>query len=290
MNEKITNIFEFGNATHVDSFGWYSHTRKGTYLEQLCFLRSRATIDHAIATRMYFNAKFAWNDFRAMTRLNGLNQLLVAAGVMPEDGIYCITPIVNGKAKYTAIQDTQSKEGQSDYLYKYMTEGGLDFPKLFHDDFFEPIELLWNKKHYVACLKVLFTVIDSFGYLEFGPVGNCFGKWLDKFCNLKKCGVTSQELWELRNSLIHMSNLDSRKVERGKVERLSPQITHPNQDMVPHPDGTKAFHFARFLSVTFPLGVEKWVESFSGDIQKLISFVKRYDRIVSETRTRVVER
>ena len=288
--EKIINIFEFGNETHVDSFGWYSYTREGSFSEQIEFLKSRATIDHRVATKMYFNAKLEWKDFRTMTRISGLDQLLVEAGVMPEQGIYCITPIVNGKAKFDISQANDSKEGKSDYIDSYMTEDGLDFPKLFREDFFEPIELLWNEKHYIACLKVLFTVVDTFGYLEFGQGGNCFVKWLDEFCNLKQCKVTSRELWELRNSLIHMSNLDSIKVKKGKVARLAPQITHPDQDTVPHPDGTRAFHFARFLSVTFPSGVEKWVNSFSKDRQKMMTFVQRYDRIVSETRTVIVER
>jgi hypothetical protein len=64
--------------------------------------------------------------------------------------------------------------------------------------------------------------IDSIGFIEFGDPGdNTFVKWLNTYANLTGLGVTAEELWEHRNSLLHMSNLDSRKVIAGRVRRLA---------------------------------------------------------------------
>ena len=67
-------------------------------------------------------------------------------------------------------------------------------------------------------------MIDTLGFGEYGPVGNCFVTWLDEYCDMGQAGVTSPELWELRNSLLHMTNLDSNRVRSGAVEGLKPVI------------------------------------------------------------------
>src|SRR5882724_4472208 len=108
-----------------------------------------------------------------------------------------------------------------DYVRKYMTDEGFDFPRLLNDDFFHPIRLLFNHRHYVSAAKLLMTFIDSVGFLEFGDTGdNAFVKWLDAYADLTAVGVTAEELWEHRNSLLHMSNLDSRRVLAGRITRL----------------------------------------------------------------------
>ena len=114
--------------------------------------------------------------------------------------------------------------------------------------------------------------------------GNCFARWLDDYCDFWSLGVTSGELWELRNSLIHMTNLDSRKVHSGRTHRLRPQFTHPDRELPSFVDGMKVFHVARFVIAVLPRGIEKWLESYNRDRGKFAEFVERYDTVVSEAR------
>ena len=121
--------------------------------------------------------------------------------------------------------------------------------------------------------------------MEYGPNGgNCFAKWLDEYCDLNLLGVTSDELWEQRNSLIHITNLDSRKVHSGRIHRLMPQFTHPDRDVSSFVDGMKVFHIARFVTAVLPHGIEKWLESYNRNRGKFAKFVERYDTVVSEAR------
>ena len=136
--------------------------------------------------------------------------------------------------------------------------------------------------------KVQAVAPDTLGYVEYGPDGgNCFAKWLDDCCDLGKVGVTSDELWELRNSLIHMTNLDSRKVRSGKTHRLLPRFMHPDRDVAPLFDGMKVLHVTRFVIIVLPEGIESWLRSYNRDRAKFGEFVERYDTIVSEARLRL---
>ena len=108
-----------------------------------------------------------------------------------------------------------------DYFGKYFNAQGFDFPSLINDDFIAPIRLLYQNEHYVSAAKLLMSFIDSIGYVEYGESrSNPFTAWLETYAPLADVGVTPEELWEHRNSLLHMSNLDSRKVLAGKIKRL----------------------------------------------------------------------
>ena len=88
----------------------------------------------------------------------------------------------------------------------------------------------------------------------------------------------------VRNSLIHMTNLDSRKVRSGRTQRLLPRFTHPDHDVAPFVDGTKVLHVARFVIAVLPKGIEKWLQSYNRNRGKFAEFVARYDTVVSEAR------
>ena len=130
-----------------------------------------------------------------------------------------------------------------DYLKVYLTDAGLDIPRLIDDDFILAIKTLMNNEKYISALKLILSMIDTLGFIEFGPTNDCFVKWLDKYCAMKDSGVTSEELWELRNSLLHMTNLDSRKVRSGKVERLMPAFAAPEIDIRKMSTATKVFTY-----------------------------------------------
>ena len=220
-----------------------------------------------------------------MDRLNPVSGAFVGAGVVGENDVYCVTQIVNGQLAVDDTFDSASGGAVPDYLEVYSTENGIDFPRLFRDDYFEAILLLWNNRKYVSCLKLVFSAMDTWGFVEYGPdVQDGFTRWLDQYCDLGQLGVTSAELWELRNSLIHMTNLDSRKVRAGKVHRLLPCFTDPDHDVSSFVNGMKVFHVARFVMVVLRGGLAKWLQSYNQERTKFPEFVERYDTVVSEAR------
>ena len=284
MAENIVNIFAYGDETHVHSIGWRTYMRDGSDEELLTFLRTKVSGDHETAMRQDIREPIKWEDFNSMNRLKATINTLTSNGIMSENDMYCITPIVNGMVKIDGIDDEFSPDQVPDYLTIYLTDDGFDFPNLIHDDYFRAIRMLWNEKKYISCLKLMFSAIDTFGFIEHGPHRNCFIRWLDDFCDLESIGVTSTELWELRNSMLHMTNLLSHKVRDGSIEQLMPTITSPENEVNPHLDGIKRFHTSRFLLEVLPKGIEKWFESYNQNRGKIIQFISRYDTIVSEAR------
>lgn len=67
--------------------------------------------------------------------------------------------------------------------------------------FASSLKLTFNAGLYVSALKLLVSCIDSLAYIEYGDDRNStpFIKWLDTYADLTPLGITSTELWELRN-------------------------------------------------------------------------------------------
>lgn len=271
MKERLVNIFVYGDGAHVHAVGWRLYEKAGTYDEQKAFLQSRVQHDHRIAARNDLEEPIPWRDFKTMDRLNPI----AGAGIIGENDVYCVTHIVNGEVRVDDTYDAAGDGAVPDYLRVYWIEDGFDFA----------IHLLWNKRKYVSCLKLVFSMIDTLGFVEYDPSGgNCCTRWLDKYCDLGTVGVMSGELWELRNSLIHMTNLDSRKAHSGRTHRLLPWFTHLDCDVVLFVDGMKVFHVVRFVKAVLPQGIKKWLQSYNRDRGKFAEFVERYDTVVSESR------
>ncbi|WP_312979116.1 hypothetical protein [Atlantibacter sp.] len=87
-----------------------------------------------------------------------------------------------------------------------------------------------NEKYYLASAKLLMSTIDTMGFIEYDPQNAVFQQWLDTYSNIEKIGLTSNELYEFRNSLLHMTNLDSRKHIQNKVRRVSFYIGGPDSE------------------------------------------------------------
>ena len=281
MKEQIVNIFVYGDATHVHAIGWRVYDKAGTYDELTAFLRSRVQRDHRIAARNDLDEPIPWRDFKAVDRVNPTAGSLIGAGIVNEYAVYCLTHIVNGEVRVDGTVETAGDGAVPDYLQLYRTKDGIDFPQLINDDYFEAIHLLWNNWKYVSALKLMFSAIDTWGFVEYGPDDvACFTRWLDEYCDLKSVGVTSGELWEFRNSLIHMTNLDSRKVRSGRTDRLALQIAHPGDDVAPFVHGMKVFHVARFIMTVVPPG-DREVAAF---VQPTPVEVRRVRRTVRHRR------
>ena len=171
-----------------------------------------------------------------------------------------------------------------DYFGKYFNDSGFDFGRLLNDDFFQPVRILFNAKHYVSAAKLLMVAIDSIGFIEYGDVKqNTFIKWLNTYSELSALGITSVELWEHRNSLLHMSNLESRKVAAGEVRALIAYVgqLHPDVKLDQSKTGYYELHG---LIKALGQACGKWVMTYDADRNKIHSFVKRYDLIASDAR------
>ena len=281
MPERLVNIFVYGNDTHAHELGYCTYKKDGDYESLVQYLRSRAHVDHRAAIRVPLKTSIKWEDFYSMTRLNAATSTMIAMKVISENDPYCITWIVNGAVRIDEVVDTLHTP---DYLLIYETAGSFDFPRLLEDDYFAAMKLLWNAKKYISCMKLMFSTIDTIGFIEYGAVNDCFTRWLDHYCDLSSIDVSSTELWELRNSLIHMTNLDSRKVSQNRVERLIPSITHPDVTKLQCAQGTRRFHVSRFLMRLLPEAIEKWLVTYNDYPDKRLQFIHRYDTIVSESR------
>ncbi len=286
MVKRSINVFLFGNEAGVQSIGWRVYRRAGDDRDIVTFLRERAPQDHQEAPRTNLEKTIPWSEFEVMNRLNPLTGSLVARGVIDDESIYCLTRIVNGEIRIEEMRDEVRGEVVPDYLDLYMTENRFDFPQLIQDDYFDAIHMLWNRRKYVSCLKLVFSAIDTFGYIAYGPGRGreCFVRWLDDYCPIQELELTSSELWELRNSLVHMTNLDSHQVRSRNVRRLLPYINHPDRNVPTVIDDMKVFHVARFVCVVLPHGIEHWLRSYNSRPRKFSEFVERYDTIVSEAR------
>ena len=283
MQERAVNIFADGDEENVIAIGFSFHTVDGTPSEVTEYLRSRVSSDYGNATQFPLANAVSRDYFNLVCRSGPPADWLMQYGIDLENAIYCITHIVDGAPMIDKTQD-DFQRSIPDYLILYTTENGFDFPRLLNDDYMESIKILWNQKKYISALKLLLSMVDTIGFIEFGPTSDCFCKWLDQFCDLSRLGIESEELWELRNSLLHMSNLDSRKVRGKSVARLVPVVTAPQVEISETEDDAKVFHVSRFMLEVFPRGIEKWLETYNTNPEKFATFVARYDSIVSEAR------
>jgi hypothetical protein len=101
---------------------------------------------------------------------------------------------------------------------------------------------------------------------------------LNRFADLKRLDITAAQLWEMRNSLLHMSNLDSRKVLAGKEKRISFCVAPRGKVSKP----TAEIHYFNLLDLMDVLwyAVASWIESLNQERDKFPVFIERYDRVI----------
>ena len=289
--EPIINIFFYGDEQGAHSLGYCRYFRAGEYDEHARFLRERVYEDHVNASQLALTEKTDWAAIPAIVRSGDVWELLEELGVSAGfDEPYCVTYIVNGQPRFDEVVDEFAPDAFPDYLRIYLTGEGFDFSQLINDDYHDAIKLLWNNNKYISAVKLMLSMIDTLGYIEFGDKGNCFVSWLNDYSDMNKAGVTAEELWELRNGLLHMSNLDSRRTRTGAVNRLLIMVTAPDAEITQALPGYKGFHVSRFLLEILPNTVGAWLQSYNLDRSKFRQFVERYDAIVSEARMGVAYR
>ena len=282
--QPLINIFIYGDEDNIRSIGYRTYERTGSDEELMEFLRLRVSEDHENAVHRPLNEPIARERFYALDRLNPFASHLIASLSLPHDSIYCMTHIIDDEPTIDEVHKQSPKGMLPDYLDVYMTDRGFDFTRLINDDFMDAARLLWKNRKYISSLKLIFSMIDTLSFVEYGPVRDSFTRWTRDFCDMESLAVTSEELWELRNSLLHMTNLDSHKVRDKKVARLLPVFAPKDSDIPASPDGIKSLHVSRFASIVIPRGIEKWIASYNRDREKYVQFISRYDTVVSEAR------
>ncbi len=161
-----------------------------------------------------------------------------------------------------------------DYLERYISDGQFDIPRLINDDYFLAIKELFNAGHFVSCAKLLMSFIDTIAYIDAGDI-------LDGF--IPSLGITAKELWEFRNSLLHMTNLNSRAVASGKTAPLILYVGNPTRPLPARPSGARYFSLMGLIEAT-ALAVSKWIETYSHSSEKRVELVTRYDLTISDSR------
>lgn len=171
----------------------------------------------------------------------------------------------------------------NDYLERFITNEGFDFAGLLNADFFQPIRILFQAQHYVSATKLLVVAIDSIAHVEYGDMPGAFTKWLACYAHLEKIGITPEELWEQRNSLLHMSNLNSRRVRSGSVRSLVAYVGNIPQQVTLDQTGV-GYYNLRALILEFAAACHRWMETYNNDRSKIDQLVERYDLIASDAR------
>jgi hypothetical protein len=314
MSETVVNPFLYVEGGVVKSLGAVAHDFDGTDDQKIvAFLQSQVDVDANQADRYPLPVAgiksglgvdategLSFEMFSYLARTG--NALRFFEGPLqavnaPESPCVCITPIVDGKPLVevgTHLEPLTSPAGiseefdgivkQIDYLGAYVTTSGLNVHDLLFDDFTKAIKLLYENKHYVSAMKLIVSFIDTLAYLEFGDMARNYVDWLTKYAALAPVGVTPSELWEFRNAMLHMTNPLSRKVMSGKVPPLGFFIDPTSKNVrIDRNSGTKMFSFEAFYEAIIQ-ALDVWTKSHSGNLEKQLGFIRRYDTILSEGR------
>ncbi len=312
MTEKIINIFPIFEGQILTSIGFRVHEIDGTDEEKIEFLKSRIDCDvkEMAITLLPDNFTIQHPDGTTvpgltLDRYNGLlhngTDGILYEGIFqafdfPENPLQVATPIVDGAIKLdkslnykpeakapftTKIHEDITKN----YLDEFLTEQGFALVDLIDKDFFGAIRLTYNEGQFVSCLKLLLSAVDSIAFLEFGdiPQKNIFKEWLTTFCDFSRLNITEDELWEYRNSLLHMTNAYSRKVARELVKRLKFYVSREDKPDMLGDVQSNYFNIKSLIQVISD-GIYTWADSFNTDKDKFPAFLNRYDLIISDSR------
>ena len=312
MREKIYNLFTIFEDEILVSTGYVMHEIEGTDDDKINFLQKKVIIDKENITPKPISDKYKiknkYGSEKIGISLESYNSMLHngTVGVLfeyifqetdaPKDPLTISTSIVNGEIKIDEKRNFETlpkgppvyqieEENPIYYLKAYMSEDGLDLNRLILDDFIKATQITYNNKNYVSCLKLFMSAIDSIAFLEYGEIQgiNIFQKWLDTYCSLKRMNILSTELWEFRNSLLHMTNPYSRKVLKNKVQPLQFYVSQYDRPELQSNVKFKYFNLRTFIDVITE-GIGNWTQSFNAEKNKFETFLDRYDLILSDLR------
>lgn len=310
--EKIINIFPIFEGQILTCIGFRVHELDGTDDEKIEFLKSRIEQDvkEMAVTLLPENFLIRLPDGttspgitleRYNTLLHNGTDGILYEGIFqaldfPENPLQISTPIVDGEIKFHKSMkfDMELKapfttkiheEIPKHYLDEFITDQGFALVELIDKDFFGAIKLTFNEGYYVSCLKLLLSAVDSIAYLEFGdiPQRNIFRDWLTTYCDFSNLNIDDSELWEYRNSLLHMTNAYSRKVSKELVKRLKFYVSGEDKPTLTGDMQSKYFNVKSLIQAVSD-GIDRWAESYNENRDKIEGFIDRYDLVISDSR------
>lgn len=303
MPETIFNLFVYTDGELVTDLGIESYDiiDAPTDETKLEFLRERALIDHRTAYKgRIVSPILTYSEYIAKVRV-GSELLLFEEFFLlfkaPINPLFVLTVIRNGEPKINhsysgdlVLNEIKGRNAMVDYLVHYTTDDGINFMQMFDDDYFKAIKLLFNNGHLVSSTKLLMIFIDTISFVEYGDIkgSNIFTKWLNTYTDLTSLNVSADELWELRNGILHMSNLHSRNVLNKKVKRLIPSVNLGHSARNSEEDD-KCFDLLELIKV-IATGVGNWMQSYNDNPIKIEKFVERYDMVISDARSTFVSK
>lgn len=311
MKETVYNLFYFANDGIIIDLGAVAHELDGTDDEKSATLLSLVETDHKncqhfhIPLNMIKSGKgrgLPVDSYNALARLGRHLELfedIFSYFRANKNPLCCITPIVDGNPAidiitvhspflYSKYQGhlKNDKGIMRDYLEDYMTPEGFDLPTLLNNDYFLAIKLLYNHGHYVSCMKLIASCIDTLAFLEYGDISGSFVLWLKEFADLTHLKITAPQLWELRNSILHMSNLDSRKVLTGKERRIGFFVATKGTAA----KDVKDIQYFNLIDLIYVLrdAISKWINHLNNHPNKFNLFIERYDTLISDERKALI--
>lgn len=298
MKEIIYNFFLFADTQGRVSFlGHILYEMEGLDEDKLAFLKGVAEQDFEKAILTKAPANLTIGAYTARCRLGTALELFEYAfeSHATQTPLSGITIIVDGRPAINYVSDQSplpmdevnvamgEKSVMDDWLVKYMQGDKFLFAELINDDFLLAYKLLYNNRHYASALKLFLSCIDSISHVEYGYEKTrseraVFSRWLDAYVGLAPIGVTADELWELRNGLLHMSNLDSQKVVKKNARRISLSIGDVPKEAQGVGD-TYYFNLHPFYLAVCE-GIGKWLQTYADDYEKFLIFIERWDRTI----------
>jgi hypothetical protein len=301
--ERVFNIFIYFQGDLATDFGVRHHQVDGSEQQKSAYLAARLNADHPVARRFPLPRSFTSAQWRAAQRHGQVLDYFEEALVLYRAGgspLFCLTAVIDGEPRVDSTggpepfrgDQVAAREGlgaMPDYLVDYVDGNSFRFTQLVHDDYFKAIRALFNARLYVSSAKLLMSCVDTLAFVEFGDVAGNFTKWLNTYVDLAPLGITSEELWEFRNSLLHMTTLASRKVVAGKVSPIMPYVAKTAVPPLQSPGMPKPFNLLALIS-TLAGGIGRWAETYNQDRDKLLTFIERYDLTISDSRVALLDR
>jgi len=299
LKETVYNLFVYVDKSQIMALGIASHELEGTDAHKIGALQALVQQDNTSAERFSLARTIEWSEYQSLMRLG--RQLEPFEGLFrkvnaPAEPLTVVTPVVDGVPQTTIttglgplnledLRGTQFEEPgvMVDYLKNYEKDGVFDLPRLLNDDYFVAIKLLYNARHYVSAAKLLMSFVDTIAFVDAGDVTGGFALWLDTYADLTSLGITSKELWEFRNSILHMTNLSSRAVISGKTAPLIFYVGSLPESFPASTSGAKYFSLKGLIDV-LAAAIGKWIETYSQHPEKFAEFVLRYDLTISDSR------
>ena len=293
--ETVFNIFLDFENQRCQQARYLAHDVSLDDAQAVEFLRQRVEADLPKAKPVALTTPFTKAQYDAHCRLGRGQELYdevfvdACAGAQP---LFVTTPVVDGSitidltgqvGKFNSFLTPKALGGgqMRDWLTHYSSEAGIDIPALIHDDYFVAIKLTYNARLYASSAKLLLSCIDSLAFIDFGHTSEpAFVLWLKAYADLSPLAITPEELWELRNGLLHMTNLSSRKVAAQKVRRISFRV---GGKCGGDEDGIYYFRLMDLIEA-FTGATERWLRTYNEDRSKFPTFVERYDETVSDSR------